>query len=293
MDAPPFTRALLVVNPIAGRGGADDRAQELARGLEELGIGTEIFRTAARGDAAERVAALAPEVDLVVTVGGDGTLGEVFSELPARIPVAVLPMGTANVLALDLRLPRRVPDLLRTIAAGRTTDIDTARVDGRLCFLVLGVGIDGEIVRDVERRRRGPITKAFYVKSILRCLWRNRPPQLRVWVDGESVPGPWGWVLVSNLVRYGGILRLSPQRKLDDGLYEVYLFPQGTRRALFCYGLLGLLGRLPCRSCKLVRARRVRVESDHPVPYEVDGDYGGETPVQFEVVPERQRLIVP
>lgn len=282
-----------MVNPIAGRGRANDRAQELARGLEELGIGAEIFRTAARGDAARRVAELAPEVDLVVTVGGDGTLGEVLSELPTEIPVAVLPMGTANVLALDLGLPRRVPDLLAIIAAGRTVDIDTARVNGRLSFLVLGVGIDGEIVRDVERRRRGPITKAFYVQSILRCLWGNRPPRLRVWIDGESVAGHWGWVLVSNLIGYGGILRLSPQRKLDDGLYEVYLFPHGTRRALLRYGLLGLLGRLPGRSCKMVRARRVRVESDRPVPYEVDGDYAGVTPVEFEVLPERQRLIVP
>ena len=293
MHAPPFAHALLVVNPIAGRGSAGERAERLARGLEALGIGTEIFRTQARGDAAERVAKLAPEVDLVVTVGGDGTLGEVLSRLSVEIPVAVLPMGTANVLASDLRLPRRVPDLLRTIAAGRTVDIDTARVNGRLSFLVVGVGFDGEIVRDVERRRRGPITKAFYVTSVLRCLWHNRPPELRVWVDGESVPGLWGWVLVSNLVGYGGILKLSPERVLDDGLYEVYLFPRGTRRALLKYGLLGLLGRLPGRSCKMVRARRVRVESDRPVPYEVDGDFGGETPIEFEVAPERHRLIVP
>jgi diacylglycerol kinase family enzyme len=239
------------------------------------------------------LAELAPEVDLVVTVGGDGTLGEVLSALPIEIPVAVLPMGTANVLAGDLGLPRRVPDLLRAIAAGRTLDLDTARVNGRLSFLVLGVGIDGEIVRDVGRRRTGTITKAFYVSSVLRCLWRNRPPKLRVWVDGKPVPGHWGWVLVSNLVGYGGILRLSPERVLDDGLYEVFLFARGTRRALLGYGLRGLLGRLPGRSCKMVRARRVRVESDRPVPYEVDGDFGGETPVELEVAQGRHRLIVP
>jgi len=293
MDAAPFTRALVVVNPIAGRGRADDHAQELARGLEGLGAEVEIFRTGARGDAAAKVAELAPGVDLVVVVGGDGTLGEVLSKLPTRVPVAMLPMGTANVMAMDLRLPRRVPALLQAIAAGRTVDIDTARVNGRLSFLVLGVGFDGEIVRDVDNRRRGPITKAFYLRSVLRCLWRNRPPELHVWVDGESVPGNWGWVLVSNIVGYGGILKLSPDRLLDDGLYEVYLFPRGTRRALLGYGLLGLLGRLPGRSCKMVRAKHVRVESDHPVPYEVDGDFGGETPVEFEVVPGHHQLIVP
>ena len=184
MDAPHFTRALLVVNPIAGRGRAEDHAEELARGLEALETEVEIFRTGARGDAAAKVMELAPEVDLVVVVGGDGTLGEVLSELPAEIPVALLPMGTANVMAWDLGLPRRVPALLRAIAARRTVNLDTARVNGRLSFLVLGVGFDGEIVRDVDQRRRGPITKAFYVRSVLRCLWRNRPPELRVGVDG-------------------------------------------------------------------------------------------------------------
>ena len=114
-------------------------------------------------------------------------------------------------------------------------------------------------------------------------LLTSTQPQL----PGKIVPGNWGWVLVSNIVGYGGVLRLSPDRVLDDGLFEVYLFPHGTRWALVKYGLLGLLRRLPGRSCKMVLARRVRVESDHPVPYEVDGDFGGETPVDFEVAPER------
>lgn len=288
----PFRRALVVANPVAGRGRARLRAEALVLGLEQRGVDTELFLTCARGDAAARVRE-ADAVDLVVSVGGDGTLGEVLANLRPSVPVAVHPVGTANVLARDLCLPRNVAGTLAAIERGRTTEIDTARVNGRTSFLVVGVGIDGAIVRDVEERRRGPITKLFYLRSVLRALRGNRPARLTVVADGERLPGTYGWVLVSNIVGYGGVLRLSPERRLADGLFEVFPFPLGTRRALVGYGMAGLLRRLPGRCCKMVRAAHVRIEAESPTPYEVDGDYGGETPVELEVTPARHRLIVP
>ena len=80
---------------------------------------------------------------------------------------------------------------------------------------------------------------------------------------------------------------------LDDGLYEVFLFEKATRTALVRYALAGALGRLPGRHARLVQARHVRIESSAPVPYQVDGDFGGETPVEVEVTGTRHTLILP
>lgn len=289
----PFQRALVVANPIAGRGRARARAEALAEGLAARGVQASLHFTQGRGDGARAIQAARDEIDLAVSVGGDGTLAEVLSALPTPVPVAVLPMGTANVLAQDLGLPRSVEGVLAAIDGGRLQALDTASVDERLSFLVTGIGIDGEIVRDVEARRRGPITKTFYLRSVLRTLWSHREPRLSVEVDGEPLQGTFGWVLVSNVVGYGGFMRLSPERVLDDGRYEVFLFPRGTRRALVRYGLAGVLRRLPGRCARMLRARVVRVRSEEPVAYEVDGDYGGTTPVEVAVRPERHRLIVP
>jgi len=293
MPAPLYRRVLVVANPVAGRGRGAATAMRLRDQLAERGADVELFLTSARGSGAERLRRLERGTDLVVAVGGDGTVAEVLSELPTTVPLAVLPMGTANVLSLDLGLPRSAEGLLRTLGSGRATEIDVAQVNGRVSFLVTGVGFDGEIVRDVERRRAGPIRKWTYVRAGLVGLARYSAPELWVELDGRRLERPYGWVLVSNMIGYGGVIELWRGRRLDDGLYEVFLFDARSRWQLVAHAVRGLLRRLPGRSCRMEQARHVRIESAVPVPYEVDGDFGGETPVEIEVLAGRHRLLLP
>jgi diacylglycerol kinase (ATP) len=292
--AAPFQRALVVANPIAGHGRAEAVGRDVAEGLRRRGVAAELYLTRARGDAQARVAALQPGVDLVVAVGGDGTLREVLEGLPDReVPIGVVPFGTANVMSRDLGLPRDVDRALDVIAAKKITRVDAARVNGHLSFLVTGVGLDGLIVRDVERRRRGPITRWSYAAALARTLPRYRPPRLAVALDGVETEGEYGLVLISNIVHYAGLLRLSPDRRLDDGRFEVYLFRDARPRALASAAVRGVVARLPGGACEVRRARRVRITSDAPVPYQVDGDYGGETPVDFTVCDRQYPLLTP
>jgi len=265
----------------------------MAAALRAAGVKTDVYLTEGPTDRLECLADAERAHELVVAVGGDGTIAAVLASLPKEVPLAVLPSGTANVLGIDLKLPRSVEGVTRMILSGRTTLIDVARVNDRLSFLVTGVGIDGWIVRDLAGRRRGPITKWSYVASTLRTLRRWRPPRLSVEIDGEPLGHEVAWVLASNLVGYGGLLRLGHERLLDDGRFEVYLFADSSRLALARFAARGLARRLPGAGCRMVRARRVRIESDEPVPYEVDGDYGGLTPVDIEVTGEQFRILVP
>lgn len=290
-----FQRALVVANPIAGRGRARAVARETAEGLARMGIGCELYLTAARDDARVKLRCLSTEVDLVVAIGGDGTVNEVLDGLVNReVPVAIVPLGTGNVLGLDLGLPRDVDRTLEMIAAGRTTPLDVARVNGRhLSFLVTGIGADAMVAQRLERRRRGPITRLDWGRAALQTLSEYEPPALQVEIDGRRVDGEFGLVLVSNIVHYAGVRVLSAERRIDDGLFEAYLFRKRSKASLVGYALRGLLRGLPGGSCAMHPVKHVRVSSAAPVPYQVDGDWRGVTPVEIAVAPGQFKLVVP
>lgn len=290
----PFARALIVANPIAGRGRAVQAAAELEAGLGRSGIAAEVHLCQGRGDGRRRVRCMDEGVDLVISVGGDGTLREVFDGLlDQELPVAVLPMGTGNVLSLDLGLPRDVDGLLECIAGRHTTPIDVAEVNGQLAFLAAGVGIDGWVVHELEARRRGPITKLSYASALMRCLGGYREPRLEVELDGEPLEGRFGWVLISNVVHYGAVLKLEQTGTRSDGLFDVHLFPRADPFSLLRIGLRGILGTLPAGLGSVRPARSVRVRAEEPVPCQVDGDARGFTPLELEVKPTGRHLIVP
>src|SRR5262249_58158013 len=102
-----YSNALIIANPIAGRGLGSAIGLMIAEGLTPRGVATDLFLTQARGDGAARVRRLGNAVDLIIAVGGDGTLREVLEGLPdPRLPVGLVPVGTGNLMSRALALPR-------------------------------------------------------------------------------------------------------------------------------------------------------------------------------------------
>ena len=289
-----YRSALIVANPISGRGLGRRAAEELSTGLRQRGIPCEVHLTGGRGDAFEKLRTMEQPADLVVAVGGDGTVREVLDGLvDPSTHVGLLPIGTANVLATELGLPRDVHHALDILIGGRAMEIDVLRVNGTLATFVVGVGIDALTVRELERRRRGPIRKSHYLPAALRALRGYHPPELAVELDGSVVEGTFGFVLVSNTTGYGAVLHLSPDARMDDGELEVYLFPKGTKRELLGAFVRGVVGHLPAGAVRMERARSIRIRSREEVPYQVDGDLGGVTPVEVALAPNRYTVLVP
>jgi YegS/Rv2252/BmrU family lipid kinase len=286
--------AVVIANPASGRGRAERVARELALGLEQQGFAVDLHLTQSRGDASAHLRSRGAELAVVVAVGGDGTLRECFEGLARpEIPVALVPLGTANVLAQQLGLPRDTPRALEVVARGRTQAIDVARVNGRLSFLVTSAGIDAATVRALEERRRGPITKWSYVPAFAAALRGYQPPRITVEVDGEALPGTQGLVIVSNVAFYGGVLRLDPTARLDDGLFEVYLFPTGRFLELARAFARGAVRHLPGGPVRALRGRSVRLAAEGEVPYQVDGDMGASLPLALDVEPTRYHVLAP
>ena len=171
---PPPRRVLLIANPISGGGRGRDLAPRLAEALRACGVEAEVYLTRASGDAAARAAAAGPEPwDGLVALGGDGTVNEVLNGMPdPSRPLGVLPVGTANVLALELALPRDVDAAAAVIAGGHLHELAIGLCGARRFLLFVGVGIDGAIVKRVSERRTGTLGKHKWIGPLLHTVWR-------------------------------------------------------------------------------------------------------------------------
>ncbi|MFT7665499.1 MAG: diacylglycerol kinase (ATP) [Planctomycetota bacterium] len=290
----PFQNAIIVANPVAGNGHGESAALELAEGLHSMGASTRVHLTQKRGDAFQWLRSSQHECDLVVSIGGDGTLREVLAGLVnPETPVGILPLGTANALAAELHLPRDVHHALEIISNGRVAKIDAATVNGSLSILVTSIGFDAMTVRELEARRNGPITKLSYFPAAMRALRGYRSPELEIELDGEKLKEHYGMVFASNVNHYGGFMRLDPSGKLDDGMFEIFLFQKTNPIGLLWHVIRGLVGKLPSKNCEMRRARKLRVSSKTPVSYQIDGDYGGETPVELALTGLQFKILIP
>ncbi|MBL8897552.1 MAG: NAD(+)/NADH kinase [Planctomycetes bacterium] len=286
-------RALILSNPIAGSGRAEGKARALIARLEERGVRCEHLATHARGEARAFASERSRGFDLVVAVGGDGTLNEVIDGLPQDAPpLGLLPAGTANVLAHELGLPVEGAPCADVLLAGHRRELDLMRVNGRVSFLMVGVGFDAAVLLELERRRRGPISKLSYLRPIAQAFARYRMPELAVSIDGAPF-APCSQAFFTN-VRWLGtpLLRFDHAPRHGDGAIESYLLHGSSRGALPAWALRFAFARV-AGAGEFRRVRRARIEAAEPVPYQIDGDFAGTTPLELEVLPRPLTLLAP
>jgi diacylglycerol kinase (ATP) len=281
-------RVLVIANPAAGRGRGGGWAARLVSALEARGHAVELHATRGPEDARERVRAREGAVERIVTAGGDGTLNDVLNGLadPGATPLLPIPLGTANMLARCLRVPREVERLAALLAGGRVRrlDLGLAHFGGAapVRFLsVAGVGFDAMVTETIGRRRKGRLGYRGYVAPILRTVARYRAPRLAVSLDGEP-PISCGLALLGKVPRYGGVLRVTPRAAPDDGLLHTCVIRRAAAGGLLRLVPAAFAGRLDRSSRVVLRtASRIDVTADEAVPVQLDGDHWGATPVTF------------
>ena len=269
-------RLLVIHNPVAG----GRRARRLRAVVERLerqhGVAVQVRSTGGRGDAEAFAAAVAPgSVDAVVAAGGDGTINEVINGLAVHaaagtpVPLGIVPLGTANVLAGELGLPTDAEGVARVLASRRTVAIHPAVANGRFFSMMAGVGLDARVVECVDTRLKRRIGKGAYVVETLVQLAGRPGGRYRVTVDGvtEEVAS----VIVAKGHFYGGRFVCAPDARLTDPSLQVCLFPRAGRwNALrYVWGVTaGRLRHFP--DYRVVTAQRVTI--DGPVGDAVQGD---------------------
>lgn len=266
---------------------------------------------AARGDAVDRVAwdpasgiatpaqaAADAGVDRVVAIGGDGTVAEVAAgllaaERPAEL--AILPQGTANVLALNLGLPRALDDAIAVALDGRAVPLDCGRVNGEVFLLSVGIGLHAEMVALADRQSKQRWGVAAYGLAGWRANLSSVPVRYRIDCDDRIEELEGTMVQVMNC---GAVLRreweFAPGISPMDGILDVLVYRAATL-AQYLVAAAHVLRGTPTDTPHVVHRRgtRVRVDAEQPVRLQRDGELAGTTPADIAIDPRPIPIVVP
>jgi diacylglycerol kinase (ATP) len=294
-------RVALLVNPTSGRGRGERIAEVIARALREAGHDV-AEALVGRGRPSGPIEAALRRADAAVIAGGDGTLHHATPQVQA-VGAAVyhVPLGTENLFARHFGMKADARMVVRALAAPSTA-IDVAALTiapatgtteplRRQALLMLGIGPDGGIVRDIAARRRGPISHATYIAPSLRQLGTPSLPRLTIEVDGKRVvDSRRGWLIVANCREYGGRLDPCGMASMRDGALDIVFLPAESGVSAAVWAARALTRSLDLGLPMLGRAVRcagalVRVTSaDEDPAWQVDGEHGEATRGAFEAV---------
>jgi YegS/Rv2252/BmrU family lipid kinase len=240
-----------------------------------------------------------------VVVGGDGSVNEVVNgiALEEGVELAVIARGTGWDFVRTYKIPRRIDEAARVALRASTREIDLGRVtfrawsgEERQAWFanVASAGMSGAIAQRANDTTKAMGGKVSYAWATLAVFARWQAGELRVAVGDELRGGRMHDVVIANGRYFGGGMMICPDASSDDGLLDVLLIGDLTKRDLLTTLPKTYRGRhLPHPKAELLRGPTVTVESDEPLPIQLDGEQPGTTPARFEVVPRALRLRVP
>ena len=293
------------MNPAAEGGAVGRRWPELAHRAAGLGLRGDTLISERPGHLGELAReAVENGASLVVAVGGDGTVNEVAQGLAGKqAQLAIIPRGTGWDFARTYGIPRRLEAAVAVALQGHVRAIDLGRAsyrswDGREAESyfanIASAGMTGAIAKRANETSKALGGKVSYAWATLAVFARWQNDEVLVQVDGERRSGRMHDVVVANGRYFGGGMMICPRAEPDDGLFDVLLIGDLTKRDLLVTLPKTYRGRhLPHPKAELLRGTVVTVDAPEPLPVELDGEQPGTTPVRFEIVPQALRLRVP
>ena len=285
----------VIANPVAGGGRGRVQAEALASELDSGGAVVELILTQKAG--AAEPAAAKPGADVVVAVGGDGSVNEVVNGLAKNdSALAILPTGTANVVARELRLPTDPTEAAALILRGKTMPMDAGRRDGRRFMLGAGAGLDGAIAEAVSRKRGQKSSLWKWVGPSIRTCLSYSFPAIRVTVDGAVASETAQYAIVGNCRYSAGVFPATPRARIDDGLLDVCLFHDLNIAKLAWIAAFVWRPSFIERKDVIYRQGKhieFAVAAEAAAPLQVDGDPAGRIPAVFQVEEKAVRVVTP
>ncbi len=295
-------RSCVIFNP-AARG---NKARHFRRHLDGLAGQSAFKATTAPGDARRLAAqAVAEGFDLIVAAGGDGTVNEVLNGLGdapngfTRACFGVLPLGTINVFARELKIPLNYERAWEVLRRGRETKIDLPRVeflvDGKMAFRyfvqLAGAGFDARAIELVDFSVKKKIGPMAYILAGLKALGETKP-KVTVRAGTEEATGE--MVLIGNGKYYAGSYEIFPAAGWRDGRLDACVLPRVDLATLLrCVPNFILRQKLPEKIVERVDAPSLELTSSSKAAFELDGEWVGHLPAKFTIERERLRVAVP
>jgi diacylglycerol kinase (ATP) len=291
---------VFLVNPASDNGRTGKRWAALAHRAAGLGLDGETLYSERPGHLIELAAKV--DADVVVAVGGDGTLNEVVNGLmqrEARPVLATIPLGTGMDFVRTHGISSRFEEAVRVAAGHGVRTIDVGYVEhsrGTRWFANVGsVGMSAAVAQRANGMSKALGGRATFFYALTRVFleWRNTPVTVEL-DGGVRREGPMHDVVVANGRWHGGGMQLAPEARPDDGLFDVVLIGDVNKRDFVTTAPKIYAGTyLAHPKVELLRSRTVAVDAPERLPIELDGEQVGTTPARFEVVPDALRVRVP
>lgn len=285
-------RALVLTNPRARQ--VNTRVDEALELLREEGLDL-VLDEPDLDHLDEEVCSKGRDCDCVIVAGGDGTLNTMVDTIvKTKLPLGILPLGTANDLARTLQIPNDPVEAARVIVAGHCRTIDLGQANESFFFNVASVGLSEEI----SRRLSGEMKKRWgvlaYLWTAMQVLRQTRPFRVVVNCDGDVWSGRTVQVAVGNGRFYGGGMAVSEDALIDDGRLDLYSLE--VRRPWQIFGLARALRKGTLSGRNFVRTAtgsEIHVTTQHVKNVNTDGEITTTTPVTFRVIPGAIRVFTP
>jgi diacylglycerol kinase (ATP) len=300
--SPASSRALVVLNPKSSSSSPDQVRQAIAHHLGRYTV--EIHELVEGEDLRSIVRdAVNRGVSLLIAAGGDGTVSTVADVLVGTdVRIAILPMGTANVLSRELGIPidadgtEHLPSARLIDGPHREVHLDSMKVAGHHYFTQVGVGIDSLMIRDTDDGAKRRFGRAAYLWTAFTRLVGFQPRRFLIEVDGHKHSFRATQVVVANVGSMGQPpFRWGPDISPDDGRLDVCIVRARSMLTYVHLFWIVLRGRhrqsphIKYLACK----RTIVITSRRPLPVQADGEILGETPIEIQLVPASLRVIVP
>ncbi|MDD5084648.1 MAG: diacylglycerol kinase family lipid kinase [Candidatus Omnitrophica bacterium] len=294
------TLALVIHNPHSGPFLGRVPASRIRKALSEAGI-EHAWKEAPSFKEIRHCAesALKEGYMTVIASGGDGTVREIASVLAGSgAALGIIPRGTANLFARDLGIPQDPLSAVRIIHSAHIRLIDVGLAGARHFVLMCGIGIDARTIRYVIPPMKRWLGWWSYLYSAVLNFFKHKPFKASLYLDFPGAPPvtlETPLIVIGNARAYGPErLRVAHLAQLDDGLLDVCVF-----RAEFLHDLarhfFDIMRQETIQDDRMLylKTSRMRLVTDPPVPFQLDGDWVAETPLEISIMPRSLRIYVP
>lgn len=287
-------KLLLIFNPKSGKAEFASMLFEVVDRFTKAGYEVTVYPTQAAKDAYDMTLRRAGDFDLVCCSGGDGTLNEVVAALMPleRKPLlGYIPSGTTNDFATSMKIPKNILEAAATVVSGNAYPVDIGCFGDGYFAYVAAFGLFTDITYDTPQTSKNILGRAAYVLEGVKRLGSIKNYKCKISIDDETLSGSFIFGMVSNSTSIGGFQMPNESTvSIDDGLFEVVLVKRPKSFVdLQNIAASMLNGEIYTESLIARKASKIRVESQTPIDWTLDGEFGGST--TDVVVENKQRAI--
>jgi len=292
-------RARIIYNPTSGREVFKKHLPEVLEKLEVAGYETSCHATTCEGDATIAAKnAVERSFDIIIAVGGDGTLNEVVSGVSPfekRPKVGLIPMGTTNDFARAVHIPRNIEDAVDIIIKGDTLPVDVGLLNGERYFINIAAGGRiTELTYEVPSKMKTMLGQLAYYLKAVEMIPSLKASHMRIEYDGEVFDGDAMMFLCGLTNSVGGFEKLAPDASINDGYFTLLVLKKVSLPEFIQLAAMALRGEhLNDDRVIYKKASVVKVTTEDEIHLNLDGEYGGDAPATFENLKRHIEIFVP